>query len=52
MRFAILPLVLLFATGASHATSVGMTMLRDAAILHDDQRIKSLIHKSASRAAA
>jgi hypothetical protein len=45
MKFAILPLVLLFATGASHATSVGMTMLRDAAILHDDQRIKSLISK-------
>ena len=44
MKFAILPLVFLLATGA-HATSVGMTMLRDAAILHDDQRIRTLIHK-------
>lgn len=45
MKFAILPLVLLFAASASHATNVGMMMLRHAAILHDDQRIKSLIHK-------
>ena len=45
MKFAILPLVLLFATSAAHATNIGMTMLREAAILHDDQRITSLIHK-------
>jgi hypothetical protein len=44
MKFAILPLVLLFATSA-HATNVGVMMLRDAADLHDDQRIRSLIHK-------
>jgi hypothetical protein len=44
MKLAVLPLVLLFATRA-HATNAGMTMLRHAAILHDDQRIKSLIHK-------
>jgi hypothetical protein len=45
MKFVIVPVVLLFATSAAHATNIGMTMLRDAAILHDDQRIKSLIHK-------
>jgi hypothetical protein len=45
MKFAILPLVLLFATSAVRATNIGMTMLREAAILHDDQRIKSLIHE-------
>jgi hypothetical protein len=45
MKFAILPLFLLFATRAAHATNIGMTMLREAAILHDDQRIKSLISK-------
>jgi hypothetical protein len=44
MKLAILPLVLLFTTSA-HATNVGTMMLRDAAILHDDQRIRSLIHK-------
>jgi hypothetical protein len=43
MRFAVtLALVLLFVSSA-HATSAGLMMLRDAAILHDDQRIRSLI---------
>jgi hypothetical protein len=45
MKFVIVPVVLLFATSAAHATNIGMTMLREAAILHDDQRIKSLISK-------
>jgi hypothetical protein len=44
MKFAILPL-LLFAISASHATTVGVMMLRDAAVLHDEQRVRSLIDK-------
>jgi hypothetical protein len=44
MKLVILPLLLLF-TSSAHATTVGIMMLHDAAIFHDDQRIKSLIHK-------
>jgi len=44
MKLAILPVIFLL-TSSVHATNVGMIMLRDAALLHDDQRIRSLIHK-------
>jgi hypothetical protein len=46
MKFkAVLTFALLFAATGAHAASSGITMLRDAAILHDEQRIRLLIDK-------
>jgi hypothetical protein len=45
MKFtAVLITAILFATNA-HALSSGLTMLEDAAILHDQQQIRTLIDK-------
>jgi len=44
MKFAtVLTITILFAATSAHANSSAKTMLRDAAILHDEQRVRLLI---------